>query len=153
MAVTVVVGGQFGSEGKGKVAQFLVRDREAIAAVRAGGPNSGHTGIAPDGEAVILRQLPTAALLPDVLCVIGPGSYLDLKLLQAEVQLTQLEPDRLLVDKNAVIVTEADGAAETSAGLTAQSDRLLAARAPPSCEGWRAAVTLCSHSVSGNSRQ
>jgi len=46
MPVSVVVGGQFGSEGKGKVALELVRrDRAVAAAIRVGGTNSGHTAI------------------------------------------------------------------------------------------------------------
>jgi adenylosuccinate synthase len=117
VTVTVVVGGQFGSEGKGKVAQFLARDRRAAAAVRVGGPNSGHTGIRSDGTPEILRQLPTSALLPDVLCVIGPGSYLRLDLLEDEVRRTGLESERLLIDRNAVIVTESDSRAEADSGL------------------------------------
>lgn len=38
MPVTVIVGGQFGSEGKGKVAHFLAREMGATAAIRVGGP-------------------------------------------------------------------------------------------------------------------
>ena len=81
MGVSVVVGGQFGSEGKGKVAQYLAAQRDAAAVVRVGGSNSGHTGYARDGTRHVLRQLPTAALLPDVLCVIGAGSYIDPEIL------------------------------------------------------------------------
>jgi adenylosuccinate synthase len=98
MAVTVVVGGQFGSEGKGKVAQYLASEQRAAAVVRVGGSNSGHTGFATDGERHVLRQLPTAALLPDVLCVLGPGSYIDADLLLAEIARTGLDSSRLLID-------------------------------------------------------
>ncbi len=49
MPVTVVVGGQFGSEGKGKVAHWLARELRASTAVRVGGPNSGHTVVADGG--------------------------------------------------------------------------------------------------------
>jgi adenylosuccinate synthase len=118
VAVTVVVGGQYGSEGKGKVAQFLARERRASAAVRVGGPNSGHTGIRPDGRPQILRQLPTAALLSDVLCVLGPGSYLQLDLLEAELEQTALDHDRLLIDGKAVIVTDSDRRVELESRLT-----------------------------------
>ena len=62
MPVTVVVGGQFGSEGKGKVAHFLVRHTGASVAVRVGGPNSGHTSYDDRGEPHIFRQLPTASV-------------------------------------------------------------------------------------------
>ena len=43
--VTIVVGGQFGSEGKGKVAHWLSREQDATYAIRVGGPNSGHTAV------------------------------------------------------------------------------------------------------------
>jgi adenylosuccinate synthase len=117
MAVTVVVGGQFGSEGKGKVARFLARERAAGAVVRVGGSNSGHTAVDAHGNLAVLRQLPTAALLPDVLCVLGPGSYVDPDLLLDEVDRVGLAPDRLLIDPHAVLITEHDRAAEQSGPL------------------------------------
>jgi adenylosuccinate synthase len=119
MAVTVVVGGQFGSEGKGKVAQFLAATRAAAAAVRVGGSNSGHTGIDARGEPSVLRQLPTAALLPDVACVLGPGSYIDVDLLMTEIRRTGLSQDRLLIDPNAFVITKHDREQEANCELTA----------------------------------
>ena len=61
----------------------------AVAAIRIGGPNSGHTVIAPNGKPIIFRHLPTSALLPDVHCIIGPGSYLDVDVLLGEINLAQ----------------------------------------------------------------
>lgn len=106
MPVTVVIGGQFGSEGKGKVAHFLAKETKAKAAIRVGGPNSGHTAIDASGKAVILRQLPTASLLPDVMCAIGAGSYIKPSILLNEVALTRIEDGRLIIDPNAVVITE-----------------------------------------------
>src|SRR5438874_11774178 len=61
--VSVVVGGQFGSEGKGKTAlEIARRDRNVAAAIRVGGTNSGHTVIGKDGRRYALRQLPAAAV-------------------------------------------------------------------------------------------
>ena len=48
MPVSIVVGGQFGSEGKGKVALEIVRCKTAAAVIRVGGTNSGHTAIGAD---------------------------------------------------------------------------------------------------------
>lgn len=106
MPVTVVVGGQFGSEGKGKVAHFIAREMDASVAIRVGGPNSGHTVISPSGDALILRQLPTASILPDVTCVLGAGSYIIPELLFQEIALTNLDKDRLFIDPHAVVITE-----------------------------------------------
>ena len=132
MAVTVVVGGQFGSEGKGKVAHFLAAERRADAVVRVGGSNSGHTALDVDAKPVVLRQLPTAALLPDVLCVLGPGSYIDPELLLSEVEQVGLGPDRLLIDPRAVLITDDDRDAEL--------DGPLGPRIGSTCSGTGAAV-------------
>jgi adenylosuccinate synthase len=106
MPVTVVVGGQFGGEGKGKVAHFLAQETKAHIAVRVGGSNSGHTVIDSSGSPIIFRHLPTAALLPDVICVLGAGSYINPDILLQEVFRVGLPPRRLLIDPNAMIVTE-----------------------------------------------
>lgn len=132
MAVTVVVGGQFGSEGKGKVALFLARTRAARAVVRIGGSNSGHTAIDAGGRRAVLRQLPTAALLSDVLCVLGPGSYVDPELLLDEINRVGLEQNRVMVDPRAVLITANDRAAELSGPL--------GSRIGSTCSGTGAAV-------------
>lgn len=115
--VTVVVGGQFGSEGKGKVALWVAKERQAKAVVRVGGSNSGHTGVAPNGSRVVLRQLPTAALLPEVVCVLGPGSYVDPDVLLAELATTQLPAHRLMIDPKATLITPHDRSAELAGPL------------------------------------
>lgn len=106
MPVTVVVGGQFGGEGKGKVAHYLAQETKARIAVRVGGSNSGHTVIDSSGSPIIFRHLPTAAVLPDVTCVLGAGSYINPDILLTEVFRIGLPPNRLLIDPNAMIVTE-----------------------------------------------
>jgi adenylosuccinate synthase len=117
MPLTIVVGGQFGSEGKGKVAQHFAREREARAVVRVGGTNSGHTTIATNGVHQILRQLPTSAVLPDVLCVLAAGSYIDVSILQSEIDRLALPASRLLIDPGATIITPADRRAEETSDL------------------------------------
>lgn len=117
MPISIVVGGQYGSEGKGKVAQWLAREMGASTAVRIGGSNSGHTGIDRHGNRVVLRQLPTAALLPDVLCVLAAGSYIEPKLLSDEMRLVGLSPERLVIDPNAFVVSDLHRMEEATAGL------------------------------------
>lgn len=117
MPISIVVGGQFGSEGKGKVAQWLAREMGASVAVRVGGSNSGHTGIDDHGNRVVLRQLPTAALLPDVLCVLAAGSYIEPKLLFDEMRLVGLPPERLAIDPNAYVISDHHREEEAAAGL------------------------------------
>lgn len=117
MPVTVVVGGQFGSEGKGKVAYFLAQETGAKIAIRVGGTNSGHTVIGPSGTSTIFRQLPTAALLPGVTSVLCAGSYIDPDILHDEIARTGLSPGRLLIDPNAMIITEQDRLEEQTDSL------------------------------------
>lgn len=104
MPVTVIIGGQFGSEGKGKVAHFLAREMGASVAIRVGGPNSGHTVISEKGP-IIFKQLPTAAILPNVQCVLPAGSYLSPSILLEEIQTSDIDPARIFIDPNAVVIT------------------------------------------------
>ena len=117
MPISIIVGGQYGSEGKGKVAQHYVRRRGARAAVRVGGTNSGHTTLGRDGQRHVLRQLPTAALEPGVLCVLAPGAYIDPQILLEEIGRLQLPPDRLAIDPGAMIITPSDHEIEQSSDL------------------------------------
>ena len=116
MPITVVVGGQYGSEGKGKVAHWLARRQKAQYAVRVGGPNSGHT-VVSDHCQTILRHLPTPVLYEDVVGVIPSGAYLDVSVLLAEIEEVGLSNDRLLIDPYAVIIDDAMRADERDAGL------------------------------------
>ncbi len=103
MPVTVIVGGQFGSEGKGKVAHFLAIENKARVAVRVGGSNSGHTVINSLGFPMIFQHLPTAAIHPDVFCALGAGSYIDLDILVNEISRVRLTSERLIIDPNAML--------------------------------------------------
>src|SRR5271157_924185 len=103
MPVTIVVGGQYGSEGKGKVAHYFAREMRASFVVRCGGPNSGHTVIDEQGRTRIFQQLPTAAILPSVKLAICSGSYIDLDVLFREMDETKIGTARLLIDPDAVI--------------------------------------------------
>lgn len=117
MAVTVVVGGQFGSEGKGKVAHYLAKEMNATFAVRCGGANSGHTVIDEHGEVKIFQQLPTASILPDIKLALCAGSYIDVNILLAEIAMAKISPDRLFIDPDAVIITSEMKKREQLGGL------------------------------------
>ena len=117
MPVTVVVGGQFGSEGKGKVAHEFARRRGAKIAVRVGGSNSGHTVIDSSGAVKRFQALPTASILPNSIAVIAAGSYIDPTILLREINDLKLNPSRLFIDPNAIVVTAEHKQAECDAGL------------------------------------
>lgn len=117
MPVSIVVGGQFGSEGKGKVALELARRTVAAAAVRVGGTNSGHTVVDRGGRTRILRQLPGAAVDGALVAVLPPGSYIEPAVLLEEIDLLRLPPSQVAVDPDARIITEAHKAWERAADL------------------------------------
>lgn len=107
MKISVVVGGQYGSEGKGKAALFLAKKRNAQVAIRVGGANSGHT-VYWDGKPQILYHLPAAAFLKDIVCVIGPGSYINISNLKKDLEKTGLNRNRFIIDRNVFIIGEDD---------------------------------------------
>ncbi len=79
----VVVGAQWGDEGKGKVVDALAEHADLVVRYQ-GGANAGHTVDAPDGE-FILQQIPSGILHPRARCVIGNGVVLDPETLFEEV--------------------------------------------------------------------
>ena len=83
MANTVVVGAQWGDEGKGKVVDFLAKDADIIARYQ-GGDNAGHT-IVVGKEKYVLHLIPSGILHPDKKCVIGNGVVLSPRVLFQEI--------------------------------------------------------------------
>lgn len=100
-SLDIIVGGQYGSEGKGKVAYLLAKSSRHKCVIRVGGPNSGHTA---NGH--VLRQLPVSALIPGGVCIISAGSYINTVLLQREIAIHK--PKHLLIDSKAVVLTESE---------------------------------------------
>lgn len=104
MPISIVVGGQLGSEGKGKVVQWLANRSKAKAVVRVGGPNSGHT-IVDNGFPIKLQQVPASSLIEGVIGIIAPGSYINKTILMREIESLKLSPDNLIIDPNAFLLT------------------------------------------------
>lgn len=117
MPVTVIVGGQFGSEGKGKVAYDWAKRSNARVVIRVGGSNSGHTVLDNARKIWRFRHLPTACLLSSTLCVLPPGSYLDAEIVLAEIAAAQITSERLAIDPNAILITDRDKFEERATGL------------------------------------
>jgi len=111
MPTTIVVGGQYGSEGKGKTVALLAARVQNPWLVRCGGPNSGHT-VTIDGADVVLRQVPSSTEPRKGTFCISAGCVVDEAVLIHELDLLKIERERIIVDPRAVIVTEADRAAE-----------------------------------------
>ena len=75
MPNTIIVGAQWGDEGKGKIIDVLT-DRADIVARMQGGNNAGHTVLVGD-EKYILHLIPSGILRPDKRCVVGNGTVVD----------------------------------------------------------------------------
>ena len=119
MPVSVVVGGQYGSEGKGKVAAWLAKEMRAKAVVRCGGSNSGHTVYDEHGRKFVFRQLPTACLQKEVKNILVSGSYIDVDILLREISNAEVLEGNLFIDPYAVIITEEHRKKESNNGLVA----------------------------------
>jgi adenylosuccinate synthase len=117
VSLWVVVGGQFGGEGKGKISAFITRQEEIDICIRCGGPNSGHTFVAEDGSTVLLRQLPTGYIRPQTRLLIPAGALIDLAVLKYELDSLRLDPKRVGVDRNAMIIEQGDRDRESQLGL------------------------------------
>lgn len=103
--VDVIVGGQFGSEGKGNIAAYLSKEYDVL--VRVGGPNAGHTVASPSGE-FTYHQLPSGAKDCDAELLLGPGMTIDVAKLLEEVRQAGIKEDRLFIDPDAMIISEED---------------------------------------------
>jgi adenylosuccinate synthase len=83
MPCTVVVGAQWGDEGKGKIVDALSDSADIVARFQ-GGPNAGHSLIRA-GETLVLHLVPSGILHPGRRCLIGNGVVVDLARLREEV--------------------------------------------------------------------
>lgn len=105
--LTVLVGGQYGSEGKGAVAAFIANDYDVH--VRVGSPNAGHTFYWNHAKHV-MQSIPCGWINPGAKIVIGRGALLNMKQLMKElVHILHYYPnflDRLIIDENAGVLDE-----------------------------------------------
>jgi adenylosuccinate synthase len=100
---TVIVGGFFGDEGKGKIAAYLAMKDKPDICVRGGnGPNAGHTVI-HGGVQYSLRLIPSGFVNPSTRLLIGPGVPVDPTVLLDELRKTDSER-RIEVDNQCAIV-------------------------------------------------
>jgi adenylosuccinate synthase len=126
MANVVVVGAQWGDEGKGKIVDWLSERADVIARFQ-GGHNAGHT-LVINGEVFKLSLLPSGIVRPGKLSVIGNGVVLDPWALIAEIdrlrgQGVEITPDNLMIAENTPLILpvhgELDRARENQNSVTA----------------------------------
>ncbi len=107
MASVVVVGTQWGDEGKGKIVDLLTRYADCIVRFQ-GGNNAGHTLIV-DGQKYVFHIIPSGILYEDKTCMIGNGVIIDPGVLLEEMDKLhgrgmEITPERMLISENAHLI-------------------------------------------------
>ena len=106
MPCTVVLGAQWGDEGKGKIVDVLAAEHELVARFQ-GGSNAGHS-VVVDGTTVVLRLVPSGILRPGKKCLLGNGVVVDpaafLEEMQGLVDLGHRLEGRLFVSPEAHVI-------------------------------------------------
>jgi adenylosuccinate synthase len=110
MPVDIVVGGQAGDEGKGKIGAYLAQKNDYDYAIRVGGPNAGHTVFFND-KIYTLKTMPGGFVNKRTKLVLGAGTYIIPDWLEKEIELTGTA-NRLIIDPHAVIIEPRHTAAE-----------------------------------------
>ena len=121
MSATILIGAQWGDEGKGKVTDIIAQNSQVV--VRSqGGNNAGHT-VEADGVVYKLHLLPSGILNPDTLCLIGNGVVIDPKVILEEIKQVHdkgVSTAKLKIDARAHVILpyhiELDGLSETMRG-------------------------------------
>lgn len=108
--VDALVGGQWGSEGKGNLSFFLAPEYELL--VRTGAPNAGHKVRDHDGGVYTHRQLPSGTRASEARLLLGAGSVIDINILLREIADCEVTPDRLTIDPAALIIEKDDVTSE-----------------------------------------
>lgn len=107
MASVVVVGAQWGDEGKGKIVDLLTRYADYVVRFQ-GGNNAGHT-LVVDGKQFIFHIIPSGILYAEKVCMIGNGVIIDPGVLIREMDQLQAQgltvtPDRLMISERAHLI-------------------------------------------------
>ena len=132
--VDVIVGGQYGSEGKGQVASFIAKEYDLL--VRVGGPNAGHKVFS--NPPYTHHQLPSGTRFnTEARLLIGSGAVLNVPKLLKEIADCDVDAKRLVVDRNAMIILPKDirreeglrrGIGSTKSGTGAATSRRIMER-------------------------
>jgi adenylosuccinate synthase len=126
MPITVILGAQWGDEGKGKITDLLAAEADIVARF-GGGDNAGHT-VTVGTERFALHLIPSGILYPRVICMLGAGVVVNPKRLLGEMEGlaargVETNPARLRLDGRAHLVMPyhlaLDGAAERARGDSA----------------------------------
>ena len=105
MTIDVIVGGQGGDEGKGKIVEWLSMNKNYSIFTRVSAPQAGHS-VYYNGKRVGLALLPCGFVNPNARLLLGAGSLISINKLNRELEETEINHERLGIDYRATIVTE-----------------------------------------------
>jgi len=132
MANIVVLGTQWGDEGKGKVVDLLTPSFDIVARYQ-GGHNAGHT-VYVEGKKIVLHVIPSGILHPNTLCVIGNGVVLDPKAFLEEIEALKtfaaIDERNIVISRHAHVILPYHGLYEKSC-----EDRLGERKIGTTCRG------------------
>ena len=111
--VDVIVGGGYGSEGKGNIAFYLAPEYDLL--IRVGGPNAAHKVYLASGEIFTHFSLPSGTQAGQAQLALGPGAVVYPPELLSEIARCDVTADRLSIDPHVMIIEDSDKAEE--AGL------------------------------------
>ncbi len=121
MAADVLLGLQWGDEGKGKIVDYLADNYDIVARFQ-GGPNAGHT-LKVNGETFVLHTIPSGIFHPNVINIIGNGVVIDPITLKKEVErvkATGADVSNLIISNRAQLILpthkQLDAASEAKKG-------------------------------------
>lgn len=103
--VDVLIGGEYGSEGKGHIASHLAREYDLL--VRVGGPNAGHK-VFQDPVPYTHHQLPSGTRFSEAPILLAPGAVLNVEKLLKEIGDCKVDAQRLSIDPQAMIIEDQD---------------------------------------------
>ncbi len=130
MANVVVVGAQWGDEGKGKVVDYLTESADLVVRF-GGGANAGHTLVIGD-QRLVVHLLPSGVVHPEKRCYLGAGMVIDPEGLLEEIQTCRnmgvaIDPDRVRVSEHAHVILpyhkEIDGLKDQGSGAIGTTRR------------------------------
>jgi adenylosuccinate synthase len=128
--VDVLIGGQYGSEGKGNIVGHIAPEYDLL--IRVGGPNAGHQVFAEPAPEKYYHLPSGTKRAPNAKLLLGPGAVINPDKLMDEIAQHGIHADRLTIDEQAIIITKEDIAEEerlfTNISSTAQGVGVASAR-------------------------
>src|SRR5262249_7361004 len=132
-----VIGGEYGSEGKGHIVSYLAREYDVL--IRVGGPNAGHK-VFQDPRPYTHHLLSSGTLFSSAKLLIAPGAVINVQTLLKEINDCRVDNQRLSIDPQAMIIESKDAKREadlvktigsTGQGVGAATARRIMGRSDP----------------------